>query len=255
MRWGSAVLGVLLIGVAVVLFTGWAPWAWASHEQRGQVDAHVVRLDTSSGGVAVRRGDVDRIQLVARTLSWWNPEPSWRQHGDVLELADCGWGCSVSYDLVVPAGVRVEGSAGSGSVRVSGADAVDVEVGSGSIEARDVAGAVRASTNSGSVRLERVGGAVTALSSSGTVSGRDLAGPVDASSSSGDVDLTLTRPQNVHAVASSGDVDVTVPPGRYRIATEGTGDHEYPAAVVNDPAAPYRLELRSSSGDAVVHAD
>jgi Toastrack DUF4097 len=256
MRWGMAAAGAALFGAAVVLAGGWAPWSWLDHEHRGQIDASVVRLDVGSGSVTVRRGPVDRIALATRSWSWRDPGTSWTRDGDALQLNGCGWGCSIDYDLVVPAGTRVEGKSGSGSVHVQGASAVDVEVGSGSIDVRDVAGAVHASTSSGSVVLDRVTGPATAHSSSGSVSGTELAGPVDATTSSGSVRVDLTRPQSVRAETSSGDVSVAVPPGRYRISINSSHSaaDRYPAGVVADSSARYSVDLRTSSGAAAVRA-
>jgi hypothetical protein len=249
-RWGAAAAGVALIGIAVLLVGGWAPWAAATAEQREEIDAAVVRLDLGAGDVTVRRGAVERISLLARTRSWWGggtPDRGWRRTGDAVVLSGCGRRCVVDYQLVVPPGTRVEGESGSGSVTVDGVAAVDVEAGSGSIDVRDVAGAVRASTGSGTVSLARIGGPSTARSSSGSITGRDLAGPVDAGTSSGDVTLELARPQDVRAETSSGDVELTVPAGGYRIDARGDEDAERIEAV-DDPGARYALDLSTSSG-------
>lgn len=253
MRWLSAVAGVALIGLAVVLFTGWVPWAWSVQERRDQADAAVVRLDLGSGDVTVRPGDVQRIGLVARSRAWWGatPDQGWRTDGDTLVLGGCGWRCSVDYELVVPEGTRVEGETGSGTVRVRGASEVRVTVSSGDIELRDVTGRVDATTSSGDVLLERVGGPATVHSSSGSVTGRDLAGPVDASTSSGDIAVDLNRQQDLRADTSSGDVEVSVPAGAYRVDTDGDrdgGDVE----VIDDPDARYALTLSTSSGSIAV---
>jgi len=153
----------------------------------------------------------------------------------------------VDYELVVPRGVTLSGSSGSGTVVVQGVREVDVELGSGDVRVRDVSGPVDARTGSGEVTLVRVVGPVDVESSSGSISGSGLAGPVVADTSSGDVALELTRPQEIRASTSSGDVDLTVPAGRYRV---DTGDDEgADIEVVDDPDARYALELDTSSGD------
>ncbi|MGQ0779195.1 MAG: DUF4097 family beta strand repeat-containing protein [Pseudonocardiales bacterium] len=200
MRWVRAAAGVALIGLAVLLFTGWTPWSWTSQEHRDEIDAAVVRLDLSSGDVTVRSGAVDRISLLARSRSWWGkPGQGWRRDGDAVVLGDCGWQCVVDYEVVVPPGTPVNGKTESGSVTIDGAETVDVEVSSGSIDISNVTGAVTASTNSGSVSLTQIRGPSTAHSSSGSITGQALAGPVDATTSSGDVTLDLTSQQNVRA--------------------------------------------------------
>lgn len=250
MRWGAAAGGTALIVLGVLLITGWAPWASTSATQRDELDAAVVRLDLGSGDVTVRRGAVERISLLARARSWWGaPGQGWQRDGDAVVLGNCGWRCVADYELTVPPGTRVEGETGSGSVTIDGAGAVDVEVGSGSIDIGNVTGAVRASTGSGSVSLAGIGGASTVHSSSGSITGHALAGPVDATTSSGDVILDLTRQQDVRAQTSSGDVELTVPAGRYRVEAHSHGaDNEGRIQIADDPDARYSLELSTSSG-------
>ncbi|MCA1703436.1 MAG: DUF4097 domain-containing protein [Actinobacteria bacterium] len=255
MRWGAAVAGAALIGVAVLLITGWVPWASKSAEQHAEIDAAVVRLDLGSGDVTVRRGGVERISLLAQARSWWGaPGQGWRRDGDAVVLGDCGWLCTVNYELVVPPKTRVVGTTESGSVTVDGAETVDVEVNSGSIDVSDVPGTVSASTNSGSVSLTRIGKLSTAHSSSGSINGHALAGPVVATTSSGDVTLDLARQQDVRAETSSGDVELAVPAGSYRVESPslGTETDEERIEVVDDPNARYSLELSTSSGAVAV---
>lgn len=257
MRQGPVVAAVVaLIALLVSCAPGTGPIQGGepsrTQEQRGQIDAAVVRLDLGSSDVVVRSGAVEQIDLIARIrYSEREPEQSWRSDGDALVLHGCGRDCSVDYELVVPPGTRIEGKDGSGEVNLTGVAEVDVEVGAGDVEARDVPGAVTVSTGSGSVTLERIGGRSTVRSSSGSITGRELSGPVDATTSSGDVILDLARQQDVRAETSSGDVQLTVPAGSYRIDSRGSDD-EQRIEVVNDPAAPYTLELSTSSGEITV---
>ena len=266
MRRGRVVAGLAMIGLAVVIFTGWSPWSWASPwsapwstmEHREELAAGItaVRMDVGSGNVMIRTGDRARTSLTAHVrTSWWRDEgPAYQRDGDTLLLTGCR-GCSVDYDLVVPRGTTVSGNSGSGDVVVQGVDEVDVELGSGDVRVRDVSGPVDARTGSGEVTLARVAGPVDVESSSGSISGSSLAGPVLADTSSGDVTLELTRAQQVHASTSSGDVDLTVPAGRYRVDTgdDGRDGDEGPdVEVVDDPDARYALELDTSSGDIAV---
>ena len=240
-------------GVALIaLLLGCAPGAGPvrTQEQRGQIDAAVVRLDLGSSAVTVRSGAVGRIDLLARIRhSVREPEQSWRSDGDALVLHGCGRDCSVDYELVVPSGTSVEGMDGSGEVTLTGVAEVDVETGSGAVEVRDVSGLVTVTTGSGSVLLERLGDRGMVNSSSGSITGRELSGPMDATTTSGDLTLDLARQQNVRAQTSSGDVALTVPAGSYRVDSrpEG-GSGESRIDVVNDPDAQYALDLSTSSG-------
>ncbi len=263
MRRGRAVVGLVMIGLAVVIFLGlspssWmSPWssAWSTTEQRTELAAGItaVRMDVGSGDVTIRTGDRAQTSLTTHVHTWWwrDGGPNYRRDGDTLVLAGCR-GCSVDYELVVPPGTRVFGETGSGSVVVQGVGEVDVELGSGDVRVRDVSGPVDARTESGNVTLARVSGPVDVQSSSGSINGSGLAGPVLADTSSGDVTLELSRAQQVRASTASGDVDLTVPAGHYRVDTE-TGDGvEVANEVVDDPDARYALELDTSSGDITI---
>ncbi len=263
MQRGRAVVGLALIGLAVLIFTGWSPWSWAvdwsdsADEQREQLDAGVrtVVLDTGSGDVTIRTRDQMRTSLTTRVDAWaWTrPDPTHRRDGDTLVLTGCGSGCEVDYELVVPRATTVEGVTGSGTVTTVGVAAVDVEVGSGDVEVREVAGTVAVDTGSGEIRIADLSGPSTLHTSSGSIRGELLRGPVTASTSSGDVVLDLARPQHVSVETSSGDVELTVPAGRYRIDSSG-GDGGGDIEVTADPNARYTLELTTSSGDITVTA-
>lgn len=78
MQRGRAIVGLALIGLAMLIFTGWSPWSWATHwpgsadEQREQLDSGVrtVALDTGSGDVTIRTRDQARTSLTTRVDAW-----------------------------------------------------------------------------------------------------------------------------------------------------------------------------------------
>ena len=203
-------------------------------------------MDVGSGDVTIRTGDRARTSLTAHVRTWWwrDGDPVYRRDGDTFVLTGCR-GCSVDYDLVVPRGTAVSGNSGSGDVVVQGVAEVDIELGSGNVQVRDISGPVDARTGSGEVTLV-LAGPVEVESSSGSISGSSLAGPVHLGTNSGDVMLELTRAQQVRASTSSGDVDLAVPAGRYRVdaGDDGRdGDERADIEVVDDPDARYALEL------------
>ncbi|MQA17195.1 MAG: DUF4097 family beta strand repeat protein, partial [Pseudonocardiaceae bacterium] len=139
----------------------------------------------------------------------------------------------------------------AGDVTVVGTAAVDVEVGSGDVDVRDVPGTVAVDTGSGQVRLTNLAGTSTVHTSSGSIRGESLRGPVSASASSGDIALELARQHDVRAETSSGDVELTVPAGRYRVDSNGDDDRG-DIEVIDAPDARFALELYTSSGDITV---
>jgi hypothetical protein len=114
-------------------------------------------------------------------------------------------GCSVSYDVTVPAGVSVTVSAGAGTVDATGINTshVSLESGDGDVSAvlSEPATSLRASSGNGTVTLvvPDVSYAVHASSGTGNVSERSLkfaphsAHRIDASSGNGDVTITAAR--------------------------------------------------------------
>ncbi|WP_158879445.1 DUF4097 family beta strand repeat-containing protein [Amycolatopsis anabasis] len=249
-----AIGGIALIGVGVVMALGW--WWPSSATAEGQVDQQIraVRLESDSGNVAIRVADV-RSATVKQTFDyrWTKPGDSYRIEGDQLVLADCGWNCSVDYDVVVPRGVRVLGKADSGDISIEGADSVDVRADSGAIKVREIAGEVKAKADSGDIELSGVGQDVTVQASSGTVRGDRLRGKVDAEVDSGDIVLSLLVAQNVRAQADSGSIELNVPNDRYLVKGD-TDSGSRTIGVPEEPSAAHVLDLSTDSGDVTVKA-
>lgn len=241
MNRGRLVAGLALIALAAAVLAGWSPLSWAgpwdSEEFSDELGGGItgIRLDdVGAGDVRVRADGRERTSVRAQVdTGWWgDAEPSFRRDGGVLVLDECR-GCTVDYEIVLPAGVDVSGYTSSGNLVLFDAGAVDVESSSGDVTVRDATGRVDARSSSGEVTL--VG----------------TSGPAELQSSSGDVTVDLSRAQDVRADSSSGDVDVVVPEGRYRVEAEGA-DADAEVDVVDDPAAPYALVLDSSSGEVTV---
>ena len=113
----------------------------------------------------------------------------------MLYLGNGGaFGVVVNYVVDAPAGVRVFGDVGPGSLRLNGVSAVDV------------------TTASGGITLSEVTGGITAKTSSGPITGRQLrSANIDVTTSSGRIILDLAMPANVRAQTRSRDIELTVP--------------------------------------------
>lgn len=246
--------GIALIGVGVALSFGFFSDSTASAAGLVSTAVHSVRIDQNSGSVNVRVGDVQGA-TVNQTFhySFGKPGNAYKLDGDQLVLGDCGWNCRVDYDVVVPAGVTVSGDSSSGDITLSGVASADVSASSGSVDIRNVAGAVTVEASSGDITLDSIAKDVKAKASSGSITGSGLGGKVDAESSSGQLKLTLVDVGDVRAEAHSGDIDVTVPRASYRVlGSSDSGDRNI--GVPQDPAAAHVLQLDSNSGDVNVHA-
>ncbi|RKT84633.1 Putative adhesin [Saccharopolyspora antimicrobica] len=271
-------VGLAVGGAALVLIGGavafWGPLSTAQQRTDPVVGVDRVRLGDGSGSVEVRYepgGSPEVTQKVERWgAAFWSSGGNEVEHrvegGELVLETDCGWNCSVSYEVVLPAQVPVEGELGSGGLTVVGMASVQAEVSSGSVELVDIAGpvGVRASSggvrvsgtdspvevrsNSGSIELVDLGGRVEAEASSGGITGTGLRGAeIVATSSSGSIELELTGPQRAEVSTSSGGIDLVVPADRYRVDTD-TGSGGADIQVPQDPSAAKRLTLSSGSG-------
>ncbi|MFB9235927.1 DUF4097 family beta strand repeat-containing protein [Plantactinospora siamensis] len=213
-----------------------------------------VIIKGGSGDVTVHSGTATGT-TIKRVVRYHGDEPTsatYRVDGSSLVLdTDCGRRCSVSYDVAMPPGVAVQGELGAGNLALTGVNSVDVEVSSGDVVINDVAGAVRASVSSGNLSVTGGRGETTLTASSGEVTGRHLGGPVKAEADSGNVDLQLDQANSVRARVSSGSVRLAVPPGHYRVRTNGdSGSRE--VSVPDDPNASALIDVQADSGDITV---
>ncbi|WP_326563439.1 DUF4097 family beta strand repeat-containing protein [Micromonospora peucetia] len=228
-----------------------------------------IRVLPGAGDVTVRAigaQDEVRIKRVVR-YQGGQPDATYEIKGSELVLdTDCGSRCSVSYEVTAPAGVSVQGEAGSGDVdlskvgpvemrlgsgniRVAGSSGpVRAETGSGNIEVAGAGGPVRAEAGSGDVEVDEVAAAVTLRTSSGNITGRRLGGGVDAEAGSGDVTVELTTSASARVSAGSGNVELVAPAGRYRVrSSTDSGDAEL--GIPDDPSATLLLDLSTGSGN------
>ncbi|MBB3662907.1 MULTISPECIES: DUF4097 family beta strand repeat-containing protein [Prauserella salsuginis group] len=246
-----AIGGLVFVGAGAAIGFGVFDEASVTHRQ-SVTGVERIELDKGAGDVAIRAGDVEAARVVeTKSYRWGDDDPVFEVRDDVLTLPDCGMWCTTTHEIVVPRGVAVSGDIGSGELDVTGAESLDVEVGSGGARVSDVEGDARVDAGSGHVELSGIGGEVTVDAGSGGITGRGLAGPVEAESGSGEITLELSRPAGVTASTGSGDIALTVPRADYRIAGDsGSGSREI--GVDTSPGARHTLSLDTGSGDVTV---
>lgn len=195
-------------------------WGWEyTHESETTLRQTIqsVNIENDSGSVRIRTGTGP--VTVHQRLAYHQrntPSDAFRVTGSQLVLGACGYRCSASYDVVIPAGLSVTGHLDAGDLDVAGAGSVDV------------------------------------VSDSGDVRGSDLHGPAVVQADSGDVTLTLAHRNDVTVRADSGSVDVTVPHGAYRVSgSTDSGDRRI--NIGQDPSAGKTLDLTTDTGDVYVH--
>ncbi|WP_232376437.1 DUF4097 family beta strand repeat-containing protein [Amycolatopsis aidingensis] len=253
-RPGLALGGVLMIGAGVAVAFGWVWPSTAEATDTVAEQVNSVEIDNASGDIAITVADVAET-TVRQTFSYrfGKPEDTFSITEGELYLGDCGWWCSVEYEVVLPRAAAVTGDLSSGALTLEGVASADVHGSSGDVRVRDVDGPVRVDVSSGDVELTDIGKEITVDTSSGNIIGRDLRGAVTAEASSGDITLALTAAGDVRADASSGNIELTVPAGEYRVEGESNaGDRRI--EVGRDSAAAHLLRLDTSSGDVTVKA-
>ncbi len=248
-----AIGGIALIGVGVLTGLGW--WWPSDAEATAQLTQPIrsVRVENGEGSLKIRTGNGAATVHQEFEYRWNKPGDAYRMDGDTLVLGDCGSNCEVAYDVMIPAGIPVTGKIDSGSVDIAGVSTVDIEVDSGRVEVKDVAGAVQVKADSGRVELANIGQDVTVNASSGSIKGENLGGKVDVKADSGRIELELDKPNNVTAQSDSGSIEVTVPQGEYDIS--GSSDSGSRDIDVNQSgSSQYKLDLNTDSGSVKVNA-
>ena len=247
--------GLVVVGLAL------AVWGFADREVNDTSTTEQkitqVELRTGSGDVRIETGDTTTTTIEEHREFWLlNGGKAHRiENGKLILEGDCGWQCSASYVVTVPAGVSVTGRSSSGDVVLEGVKDIDLEASSGNVTATGSTGSVSLDLSSGDAVVAGASGAVDLRASSGDITATDLrGGPIKADASSGDIELTLQKPMSVTAEAASGNIDlhVPVPAGTsYKIdGDSNSGEREI--GVPTDPASSIVLDLNTKSGDVTV---
>lgn len=230
-RTGRAIAGVVFLGVAAMIATGWWWPSTATADDEVTEPVRLVEIDNDSGKVSVRAEDVETTTVHQRfQYHGSEPDTAFTVEDGTLELTGCGWQCDVDYEVVVPLGTAVSGEVDSGSIELDGVAEVNV------------------STDSGKITLSDIEGPVTADADSGSISGDGLTGPIEVNADSGKIDLTLAEPGDITAQADSGSIELTLPDVAYLVSSQvDSGKEEID--VRTDPDSPYALDLDADSGN------
>jgi Putative adhesin len=226
---------ILLTGAALVM-TGFLALPAAavdegSFERSLSVTGAVnLEITTGSGGIDIRSGSANRIQVTARiraSVNWFGDSgdvearikrieanPPIQQSGNDVRIGhiddpELRRNISISYEVIVPAETRLQAHTGSGSLQVEGIQGpVEAGTGSGGVQVSDISSAVRADTGSGNIKLDHIKGNVRAKAGSGSIHASDVAGGFEGYTGSGQVTLEQTAPGSVHVDTGSGGVEL-----------------------------------------------
>ena len=127
----------------------------------------------------------------------------------------------------LPRGLAVQVEVGSGDAVVSGVASLDASVGSGDLQASDIAGRVDVSVGSGDVQLEDIGTLRVDSIGSGDVTAARVKGDASVGSiGSGDFDVYGAGGDVEVGSVGSGDAGMRNVAGNVRVGSVGSGDIE-----------------------------
>ncbi|MGI5282812.1 DUF4097 family beta strand repeat-containing protein [Nonomuraea polychroma] len=219
---GLLASAVLLTGCGLGDIAGPTNQDTTSYEVTDKVTK--LQLESHSGDTVVTETGGTAVRVVEK-LRWRGddkPKPEHKVEGGVLLVTyDCpsNWGsCSVDYEIEVPKGLAVDLDSGSGNITLRALTGdIDVHVGSGDVDATDLAGK-----------------------------------KVVAEAGSGNVELKYTTaPASAQLKAGSGDIVLNVPDGPYDVRTD-TGSGDETVSVKNDGSSPNKISLTAGSGNVSV---
>ncbi|MBI2683659.1 MAG: DUF4097 family beta strand repeat protein [Acidobacteriales bacterium] len=248
-----------------------------------------VQVTTGSGDISIREGSGDTVTVIGRIsagTSWLEggpspeekvkrleAEPPITQNGNMISIGriedkDLRRNVSISYEITLPAGTKLDSQTGSGDQYIdANVGPLRAQTGSGNIKVQRVGGEARVSTGSGDVRIDAVKGRLYASTGSGNVEARQVEGGLVAETGSGDVTYEQTSPGDVSAKTGSGNIklrnvvggvdahtgsgDITVdgtPKGGWEIHT-GSGNINLDVPQ----GSQFDVNARSSSGDITIN--
>ena len=229
----------------------------------------VTSLDVQSYGspVQVTSGPVRRVR-VTETITYSRaivpagvkdagpPAVTQSVSGGLLTLADpvCQVSrCSVSFTVIVPAGVTVAAATQGGPVIVSGIAGADLDSGGGPVRATEIKGHLTVATEGGPLELDGLTGPLHADTGGGSL----LADNVSAAAATvitggGDARIVFAAAPEVVLVSTDGGrATLAVPGGPYAVTASSDGGPQL-VSIATDPATGRSITVTSGGGPLLV---
>jgi hypothetical protein len=248
---------------------GFVPPAEGSFDRTLNVSG-VIDLDvsTGSGGIEVRRGPENRVEVhgkIRASGNWFlsdrnsdaavrsvESNPPIEQSGQTIRIGrildrELERHVSISYELIVPAQSNVRAHTGSGSMTVEGiVGRVEAGTGSGGLTLRNIKGDLKANTGSGGIHATGVRGGLRMETGSG---GIDVEGEQTdewvLQTGSGGVDVRLPRSASFDLSAHTGSGGISVD---FPLTTRGRIDSNRHDVAGKVGSGDYRLSVHTGSG-------
>lgn len=272
-RWIWGLSGLVTIaalaipGVRLITYAGVAPSMDVEPQttvtRTVTVPQPVSSLDVQSYGspVQVTAGPVRRVQ-VTETITYspakdaGPPAVTVSVSGGHLTLADpvCQVSrCSVSFTVIVPAGVTVAAATQGGPVIVSGIAGADLDSGGGPVRATETKGHLTVATEGGPLVLDGLTGPLHADTGGGSLLADDLsAAAATVITGGGDARIAFaTAPDTVLFSTDGGAATVAVPGGPYAVTANSDGGPQL-VGIATDPAASRSITVTSGGGPLLI---
>lgn len=243
-RSGWVALGVVLIAIGVVGLIAASTASDAESQTLTFADVSELTFDVANSPMSVTAvADDETVVEMSATTGLFGGNHTVEQVGETLQIVhECppifGWGCRASFDVTVPADVRVEGSTSNGRITLTALD-----------------GPIAVTTSNGAVTIDGASATVSARTSNGPITGDALvSGSFEAATSNGRVVLEFVEsPNSVRATTSNGAIEIVLPSDSPPYAVEAsTSNGNIVTDVRTDPGAASSIFARTSNGDITV---
>jgi len=223
----------------------------------------VTSLDVQSYGspVQVTAGPVRRVRVTetftySRAKDAGLPAVTQSVSGGRLTLADpvCEVSrCSVSFTVIVPAGVTVAVATQGGPVIVTGIAGADLDSGGGPVRATEIKGHLTVATEDGPLELDGLTGPLHADTGGGPLLADNVsAAAVTVITGGGDARIVFAAaPDTVLVSTDGGPATLTVPGGPYAVSANSDGGPQL-VGIATDPAAGRSITVTSGGGPLLI---
>ena len=216
-------------------------------------------VQSYGGHVQVTSGQVNRVQVtetVAYDQGTHPPVLTQSVSGGRLSLSDPACsdsGCTVDFDVTVPADVTVTASTGGGQVVVSGIAGANLASSGGPVRATLIGGPLSVNTGGGSLMVRGLSGPLRAETDGGPLTAQDLAAATATITTGGGPAMVTfaTAPEKVSVSTDGGPATLAVPGGPYNLTANSDGGPQS-VRIATDPTALPSITVSSGGGSLLV---
>ena len=226
------------------------------------VTQHVTSLNVRSYGAPVRVTAGPGYSVRVTETIMFNqqnggpPAVAASVSGGRLTLAapSCAYsGCSVGFDVSVPAGVTVTAASDGGPVTVSGTEGASLDSGSGPVQATGIDGPLTVTSDGGGVIVDGLTGPLHVDTGSGTLVAQGVAAATaTVITDGGGARISfVAAPDAVLVNTGSGAATLALPDGQYALTADSGGGPQQ-VGIATDPGARSSLAINRGGGPLII---